>query len=104
MLHTIFANGMGPHGRNQFRINWGQSNLAQITDQTGGESYFQGSYTPVDFAPFLAQFDKVLSSQYWVSYLAHAKSKPGLQSIKFSTELPGVDISAPDQVWIPAAQ
>jgi hypothetical protein len=104
MLHTIFANGFGPHARNQFRISWGQNNLGQITDETGGESYFQGYYTPVDFAPFMAQFNKVLNSQYWVSYLARAKNKPGLQRIRFSTELPGVEISAPNQVWISAAQ
>lgn len=104
MLHTIFAKGVGPHAQNLFRLNWGQYNLGQITDETGGESYFQGYNTPIDFAPFLDQFSKVLNSQYWVSYLARAGKKPGLQTIRFTTELPGVEISAPERVWIPAAQ
>ncbi len=103
MLHSIFANAAGHWSMNMWHISMGQSNLSQITDETGGEAYFQGSYTPIDFAPFMSQFDKVLHSQYWISYLAHPKKKAQLQRIRFTTELPGVDISAPEQVFVPGS-
>ncbi len=107
VLHTLFVNtsGRGGHGgRGVNRLGLGQSNLSRITGQTGGQSYFQGTRTPVDSGPFLDQLAQFLNNQYWVSYLAQAKSKPELQQIKFSTELPGVKIIAPDRVLIPAAQ
>jgi hypothetical protein len=71
--------------------------------QSGGFLYSQGFQTPVDMTPFLNQLDDVLRSQYWISYMAHAKNKPFLEKIKFSTEMPGVKIYAPEQVLIPAA-
>jgi hypothetical protein len=103
ILHTIFVNCAGRHGRNMWRINLGQSNLSEITDETGGESYFQGSRTPVDMAPFLDDLHNALNSQYWLTFEAPAKKKAGLQSVKISTELPGVEIAAPDSVYVPAA-
>lgn len=103
IIHTLFASGVGRAGHNLFRVNYGQSNLAQITDKTGGYSFFQGLQTPIAFAPFLEQLDTILKNQYFLSWSTKrpTKGKGELRTYRIKTELRDIDISSPDQVWVP---
>lgn len=103
ILHTLYCSGVGRAGHNMFRVNYGQSNLAQITDKTGGYSFFQGLQTPIAFAPFLEQLDTILKNQYFLSWNTKrpAKGKGDLRSYRIRTELRDIDISSSDQVWVP---
>jgi hypothetical protein len=49
IVYTMYARGVGHYGHSFWRINWGQSYLSQIADETGGEAYFLGLETPVAF-------------------------------------------------------
>jgi len=102
ILHTLYASGVGRAGHNMFRVNYGQSNLAQITDKTGGYSFFQGLQTPIAFAPFLEQLDTILKNQYFLSWNTKrpTKGKGELRTYRIKTELRDIDISSPDQVWV----
>jgi hypothetical protein len=103
MIHTLYAAGVGRVTHNSFRVNYGQSNLAEITDKTGGESFFQGLETPIAFAPFLQQLDMILKNQYWLGWNTQAtnKSKGELRQFRIKTELKNVEISAPDRAFVP---
>lgn len=104
MLHTLYASGVGRLTRNMFRVNYGQSNLAEITDKTGGESFFQGLETPIAFAPFLQQLDMILKNQYWLGWNTQTtKAKGELRQFRIRTELKNVEISAPDRVFVPGS-
>ncbi|HEY0702419.1 MAG TPA: hypothetical protein VGD60_06605 [Candidatus Acidoferrales bacterium] len=104
IIHTLYASGVGRASRNSFRVSYGQSNLDQLTERTGGESFFQGLQTPISFAPFLEQLDMILKNQYFLSFkMDPAKGKGQLRSFKIKTELKNVDISAADQVWVAGA-
>lgn len=103
MIHSLFASGVGRFSRNFYRVNLGQSNLAQLTDATGGESFFQGTATPISFAPFLAQLDIVLKNQYRLTFTT-ARSKKGkgeLKSFRIRSELRNVEFSAAEKVLVP---
>jgi hypothetical protein len=102
IIHTIYARGGGRMGRNFFRVNLGQSNLAKIADQTGGESFFQGLETPLAYAPFLKELETVLNNQFLLTALDTPGKKPQLRRIRVRTEVPGADISAPESVWVGA--
>ncbi len=103
MIHTLYARGADREGRNLFRVNYGQSNLAQMTDETGGESFFQGLDTPVSFTPFLAQLDMVLHNQYYLTFTTARSSKKNgeLRSFRVSTEQHNVEISAANYISVP---
>jgi hypothetical protein len=105
MIHTLYATGGGRAGHNTFRIGYGQSNLDQLTERTGGESFFQGFQTPISYAPFLEQLDMVLKNQYFLTFnMDAAKNAKGqLRSFKIRTEIKNVDISSADQVFVPGA-
>ncbi len=103
IIHTLYCSGVGRAGHSSFRINYGQSNLAQITDKTGGYSFFQGLQTPISFAPFLEQLDTILKNQYFLSWNTRrpTKGKGELRTFRIKTELRDLDISSADQVWVP---
>jgi hypothetical protein len=103
ILHTLYATGVGRLVHNTFRVNYGQSNLAEIADKTGGESFFQGLQTPIAFAPFLQQLDMVLKNQYWLGWntTRPSKGKGDLRRFRLKTELKNVEISSADSVWVP---
>jgi hypothetical protein len=103
MIHSLYATGVGRAARNSFRVSYGQSNLAEITDKTGGEAFFQGLQTPISFAPFLGQLDMILKNQYFLSFdMTRPKNAKGeLRSFGIKTELKNVDISSASQVFVP---
>lgn len=103
IIHALFATGVGRAARNLFRVNYGQSNLAEIADKTGGESFFQGTQTPVAFAPFLEQLDMVLRNQYFLTFATNRskKAKGELRAFRIKTEQKDVEISSADRVFVP---
>ncbi len=103
MIHTLFARDSDRAGRNSFRAGYGQSNLAQMTDETGGESFFQGFDTPISFTPFLDQLDMVLHNQYFLTFttLSSTKKNGEYRSFRVSTEQQNVEISGARHVWVP---
>jgi hypothetical protein len=84
-------------------VNYGQSNLAQMADETGGESFFQGLDTPISFAPFLDQLDMVVHNQYFLTFeTARSTRKKGeFRRFRVRTEQHNVEISAADTVFVP---
>jgi len=103
IIHTLYARDSDRAGRNSFRAGYGQSNLAQITDETGGESFFQGFDTPISFTPFLDQLDMVLHNQYFLTFttLSSTKKNGEYRSFRVSTEQQNVEISGARHVWVP---
>lgn len=103
-VYAIYVSAEGHFGHTLWRINQGQNNLSRLTDETGGEFYYQGFSTPISFAPFLQQFANRLNHQYRLSILAKAESKPSYQHIRLETEVPNADLVAADRVYVPAAK
>jgi hypothetical protein len=103
MIHTIYAQGIDRVSRNSFRSNYGQSNLAQMADETGGESFFQGLNTPISFAPFLDQLDMVLHNQYFLTFTTDrsTKKKGELRAFRITTEQHNVEIAAARRILVP---
>src|SRR5579863_795325 len=102
VIHTIYSPGVGHWHRNFWVANNGENALAKLSDVTGGESFYLGLQSPVSFTPYLDQLQKILDSQYLLSFEVQPDKKGGLQRVNLSTEVPGVDFDAADAVWVPA--
>ncbi|HEX2917446.1 MAG TPA: hypothetical protein VHN81_02950 [Edaphobacter sp.] len=84
----------------------GQSYLAKVSDETGGQAYFQGMRNPVSLSPFFERFSKSVAESYVATFPAPAKTHNNLISLKFSSTLgstklqsarytrPGISITA----------
>lgn len=103
IIYSIYTPGVGHYGRSFWRINWGQNYLSQISDETGGESYYLGSGAPVSFAPYLDDVTRRLTRQYLLTFLAKPERKAGFQQVKLRTEVPNAELVGADRVYVPAA-
>jgi len=45
----------------------------------------------------------VLDNQYYLVFGAVPRNKAGLQRVRISTDTPGFEVAAADNVWVPAA-
>lgn len=102
IVHTIFTRGVGRLGRNYWEITNGQNAMAKLSDETGGESYFLGIFSPVSVKPYLDDLQTTLDNQYLLQFHAVPAKKAGLQSVKLNTEVAGVELNTADNVWVDA--
>lgn len=100
-VSSIYCTGAG---YNYPMLDFGQSNLLEMADRTGGEVYFQGSHTPLSFTPYLKEFSDRLHHQYKLTFLAFAEEKDTTQHIRIETEVPGVELEGPARVRIPGVR
>lgn len=102
-VFSIFV-GSGRVTRNQILNLNGQSSLGELTTDTGGYSFTQGTETPVSFRPFLDDLQTLLGQQYLLTFNATVSSKSGFHDFKVNTEVSGVKILAPKQVYVPESK
>ena len=88
------------------RVGWlasgGQNLLMLVTENTGGRLYYQGLGNPVAFSPYLAEISRRLENQYELGFTVPAHRKPQIDSLKIKLNVPGVKLTAPQLVAIPA--
>jgi hypothetical protein len=101
IVHSIYATGAGRLGRNAWEAQLGQSGIAKIADETGGEYFALGTQNAVSFKPYLERLQRILNNQYYLVFQAVPGKKDGLQRVKISTEAANADIAAADNVWVP---
>jgi hypothetical protein len=105
VVFSIYTPGAGHFAHTYWRIYWGQNYLAQLSEETGGESYyFLGGQAPVAFEPYLNQMAQRLTRQFLLTFLAKPQKKAGPEPVKLSTEIRGVDLVAQDKVCVPASR
>jgi len=104
IVHSIYATGAGRRGRNAWEAQLGQSGIAKIANETGGEYYALGTQNVVSFKPYLDRLQRFLDNQYYLVFQAVPRKKEGLQRVDISTDVANADIAAADNVWVPAAK
>ncbi|HKD05468.1 MAG TPA: hypothetical protein VKB79_06150 [Bryobacteraceae bacterium] len=97
IVHTIYFPEAGHLGHSLWRANWGQNYLSELSDQTGGEFYWQGVATPVSIAPYLKDLTQRLGNQYLLTTAElpnGARSKENLESLHVSSTRSGVSLES----------
>lgn len=104
MVFSIYAPGAGHVGHTFWRMNWGQNYESQLSDETGGESYYLGLGSPVSFTPYLEDLAQRLTRQYLLTFVAKPEKKAGARQVKLRTEVPNAELVAADKIYTPAGQ
>jgi hypothetical protein len=102
-VYTIYSPSAGHAGHSLWQNTWGQNFLSELSDATGGESYFIGYGSPVSFQPFLDQFLAAQQNQYLLTFVARPEKKAGFQPIRVSTENKDASVAAPTKVFVKAS-
>ena len=102
IVHSIYATGVGRLGRNAWEAQLGQSGVAKITDETGGEYFALGTQNAVSFKPYLERLQKVFNNQYFLVLRVEPRKKEGFQRVRISTDVANADIASAENVWVGA--
>jgi hypothetical protein len=101
-IHSIFTRGVGRLGNNYWEITNGQNAMAKLSNETGGQSYSLGPQNAVSFRPYLEDIQTSLDNKYVLEFRAMPGKKSGLQYVRLTTEVAGVELNAADSVWVKA--
>jgi len=105
LVYSIYTPSAGHLGHSYYRSYWGQNYLSELSEMTGGESYYLlGPQAPVAFAPYLNQLNRQLSNQFLLTFLAKPQKKAEIESIKLTSEIRSVDFVHAQRVCVPASQ
>lgn len=71
-----------------------QSALERLSDETGGQAFFQGSHSPVSFDPFFRDLNLALNRQFALTYLSTHMNR-GYHKVQVGSTNPQVKIEHP---------
>jgi hypothetical protein len=104
IIYSIYWRNSGFADRTNYAAFSGQGLMAELTDATGGKSYWEGNGNPVTFQPYLADISQRLDNQYELDFMTPEGGKPQMASLKLKVAAQ-VKIDAPQQVYVhPLAQ
>jgi len=104
IIFAIYWRNSGFADRTSYAAFSGQGLMAEVTDATGGKSYWEGNGNPVTFQPYLDDVSSRLDNQYELDFMTPVGGKPQMASLKLKVAAQ-VKIDAPQQVYVhPLAQ
>jgi hypothetical protein len=99
VVYSIYWENKGRFSRTMWGNNIGQNLLLQVTQATGGNSYWQGLGNPVSFQPFLQDIQRRLQNQYEVAFTAPMK-KAEVANLKLKVNGISGKVDAPGEVFV----
>ncbi len=103
IVYSIYWRGAGPADRSWYENNAGQNLLLEVTDSTGGNSYWEGFGNPVSLEPYFDDFSRRLNNQYELGFSAPLRGKPEVASLKVKLSAPDAKLTAPQRIWLTPA-
>jgi hypothetical protein len=105
VVYTIYTPGVGHFAHSYWKVYWGQNYLSELSEETGGESYYlMGPQPAVSFVPYLDELTQDLTHQFEVTFSLMPQTNSNRASVHIATEMRGVDLRAADKVCVPAPQ
>jgi hypothetical protein len=100
VVDAIYWMNQGRADLTQSANNTGQNLLAQVTEATGGKSFWQGMGNPVSFQPFFEELTRRLRNQYELGFTGPMNGKPEVEEMRLKLHAPGTEINAPQRVFM----
>jgi hypothetical protein len=100
VVYSIYWMNQGPADSTQAANSAGQNLLAQVSQATGGKSFWQGMGNPVSFQPYFAELNRRLRNQYELGFTGPLNGKPDVEEMRLKLHAPGTEINAPQKVLV----
>lgn len=100
IIYSIYWRDDGRFAQTAYANNSGQNLMIEVTDATGGKSFWIGSGNPVSFQPYLEELTRRFQNQYELSFTVPTNGKPQVENFKLKFKVPGADVAAPQQVFV----
>jgi hypothetical protein len=98
VVYSIYWMNQGRADQTEYANNTGQNLLTQVTQATGGKSFWQGMGNPVSFQPYFEDLSRRFRNQYELGFTGPLKGKPDVEEMKLKLHAPETEIDAPQQV------
>src|ERR1700730_17285392 len=98
---TLYAPEAGHVGRGFFRVNNAQSELSEVSEETGAEAYFLGFGPPVTLKSYFDEIFNHLNNQYLLTFEGSGGKRGRFERIRVTCEIPGVEFLTPSGVFLP---
>ena len=93
-IYSFYNTGsLTQNGNSRLNLN-GQGSLNRLSEETGGRAFFQGTLSPVSFAPFITDLNLALNRQFALTYLSTHMHK-GYHKVEVLSTNPEVKIEHP---------
>ncbi len=83
------------------QVSHAQGSLAELARETGGEAFLQSPSTPDSLKQNLQELRQRWGRQFLVSFQAPAGTEDNYEHFRFTTEVPGIELLAPNHVYVP---
>ena len=103
VVYSIYWLNQGLADNTMYANNTGQSLLVEVTEATGGKNLWNGIGNPVSFQPFFEELARRLENQYELGFSARLDGKPTAETLKVKVVGPGIEVTAPKQVFVDRA-
>jgi hypothetical protein len=103
VVYSIYWLNQGLADSTMYANNTGQNLLTEVTEATGGKNLWNGIGNPVSMQPFFEELARRLDNQYELAFSARLDGKPAAENLKVKVVGPGIDVTAPKQVFIDRA-
>jgi hypothetical protein len=101
VVYSIYWRNQGRFDRSRYGTDAGQNLMTEVTQATGGYSYWQGYGNPVSFEPYFKDLDRRLQNQYEVAFTAPFRGKSGdVTTMKLKVNGSPAKVDAPQQVYV----
>jgi hypothetical protein len=100
VVYTIYWRSSPAGDSSSLTQDGGQSLMNELSDATGGYNYWTGSGNPVSFQPYFEDLLRRFDNQYALDFTARLDRKPAVESVKIKVEGIGLQVTAPQQVFV----
>lgn len=104
LVSSIYWRSSGRFDRSGYANNEGQNLLLEVTDATGGHSYWIGTGNPVSLSPYFDDFSRRLRNQYELGFTAPLSGRSQQADLKVRINAPDVKVTAPQKTWVGPGQ
>lgn len=103
VVYSIYWTNTGRLDRSAYENNAGQNLLNEVTQATGGNSYWEGMGNPVSFEPYFKDLRLRFDNQYRLNFSSNLKGKPQVQTMNLKVGGLAAKVTSPKQVFVTAS-
>jgi hypothetical protein len=100
VVYSIYWQDQGRASSSNYENFVGQDLLAEVTQATGGKSFWIGMGNPVSFEPYLDELTRRFRNQYELGFRSRLNGKAGVESLQLKFSAPGAEVDVPKQVLV----
>lgn len=98
VVYSIYWKNQGRADQTEAANDAGQNLLGQLTQATGGKSFWQGMGNPVSFQQYFEELMRRFRNQWELGFTAPLKGNADVEEMRLKLHAPGTEVDAPERV------